>query len=75
MNTDVYTKAVLTVIALCLAGILIQNAVTKSFAQQGDQRTVQKVTICDEQGHACVPIYNGGSSYQAGLGVAIVNNH
>jgi hypothetical protein len=73
MKTDLYTKSVLTVIAACLIGILFQHGIKSSFADQPG--IVQKVTICDPQGDQCVPLYSGGSSFQTGLGVAIVNNH
>jgi hypothetical protein len=73
MKTDFYTKAVLTVIAGCLMGILFQNGIKKSFADEPG--VVQKVAICDQQGDQCVPIYSGGSDFQSGLGVAVVNNH
>jgi hypothetical protein len=43
MQTDLYTKAVLTVIAFSLATIALQHAVPSAFAQSG----IQKVAICD----------------------------
>ncbi len=47
MKIDLYTKVVLTVIAISLVGILIQGSVRPSFAQgQG----LIKVTICDPEG-------------------------
>lgn len=44
MQTDFYTKAILTVIALALSTIAIQGAIPSAFAQGG---AVQKVVICD----------------------------
>jgi hypothetical protein len=43
MKTDLYTKAVLTVIAISLATIALQHALPSAFAQSG----IQKVAICD----------------------------
>ena len=42
MNTDRYTKAVLTVIAISLATIALQHTIPSAFAQ-----SITKVTICD----------------------------
>jgi hypothetical protein len=35
MTTDLYTKAVLTVIALALSAIALQHSLTPAYAQQG----------------------------------------
>ena len=43
--TDRYSKIVLTVIAIALVCIVVQNAVTSLNAQTG----VQRVAICDPQ--------------------------
>ena len=43
MKTDLYTKAVLTIIALALSVIALQHTIPTAFAQNG----IQKVTICD----------------------------
>jgi hypothetical protein len=43
MKTDFYTKFVLTVIALALSTIALQNSLTPAYAQSG----IQKVVICD----------------------------
>jgi hypothetical protein len=75
MTNDLYTKSVLTVIALSLLGIMVQHGIGTSFAGQSGSDFVQKVAICDVNGKQCVPLYNGGSMFQAGLGVAVVNNH
>ena len=42
MQTDLYTKAVLTVIALALSAIALQNTIPSAFAQS----TLTKVIIC-----------------------------
>jgi hypothetical protein len=43
MQTDLYTKAVLTVIALALSAIALQHAIPSAFAQSA---TIQRVMIC-----------------------------
>jgi hypothetical protein len=48
MTTDLYTKAVLTVIALSLATIALQHVIPSAFAQSG----IQKVMICDPKDHS-----------------------
>ena len=45
MKTDLYTKFVLTVIALALSVIAIQQTLTPAYAQSN----IQKVVICDPQ--------------------------
>ncbi len=49
MKLDAYTKGVLTVIALALVTLAIQNAIQPAVAQGG----VQKVTICMQDGGNC----------------------
>jgi hypothetical protein len=53
MQTDLYTKAVLTVIALALSGIAIQLTTKDAHAQQGGFRFTESgalmVTPCDFQ--------------------------
>ncbi|MCA3322649.1 MAG: hypothetical protein INF75_05710 [Roseomonas sp.] len=49
MKLDAYTKGVLTVIALALVTLAIQNAIQPAVAQSG----VQKVTICTQDGRNC----------------------
>lgn len=49
MKIDIYTKAVLTVIALSLSAIAIQMAIGNAYAAEA----VTKVTICDELGRGC----------------------
>ena len=44
MTTDLYTKAVLTVIAIALSGIALQHAIPSAFAQSN--RPI-KVLLCD----------------------------
>jgi len=48
MKIDLYTKAVLTVIALALSAIALQHAIPSAFAQSG----IQKVMICDPKDHS-----------------------
>jgi invasion protein IalB len=45
MQTDLYTKAVLTVIALALSAIALQNAIPSAFAQ--NKKEPVKVIVCD----------------------------
>ena len=45
MKTDLYTKAVLTVIAISLSAIAVQHTIPNAFAQQNTQPI--KVMICD----------------------------
>jgi hypothetical protein len=63
MTTDLYTKAVLTVIAIALSGIAIQLTTTQAHAQvnRGHQHLFTEsgaliVAICDPNGHPS--IYN-----------------
>jgi hypothetical protein len=53
MQTDLYTKAVLTVIALALSAIAIQLTTKDAHAQQGGFRFIQNgalmVTECDPE--------------------------
>ena len=58
MQVDYYTKAVLTVIAAALTISALQNMVNVSNAQQS---SIQKVTICDENGEQCAGIASGRS--------------
>jgi hypothetical protein len=46
MKTDLYTKFVLTVIALALSAIALQNTIPSAFAQANRQPPI-KVIICD----------------------------
>jgi len=45
MTTDLYTKAVLTVIALSLVTIALQHAIPSTFAQSSERP--MKVWLCD----------------------------
>jgi len=49
MKIDIYTKAILTVIAVSLSAIAIQMAIGNAYAAGG----VTKVAICDESGKYC----------------------
>jgi len=58
MKTDLYTKAVLTIIALALSGIAIQMTTTQAHAQvnRGHQFLFSEsgaliVAVCDANGH------------------------
>jgi hypothetical protein len=62
MNIDFYTKGVLTVIALALSAIALQNAIPSASAQAYNGRSgVQLVAICNPDGKACADI---NSDYQ-----------
>jgi hypothetical protein len=62
MKSDLYTKAVLTVIALSLAIIALQHVVPSAFAQAyNSQSRVQLVAICNPDGRNCADI---NSDYQ-----------
>jgi hypothetical protein len=52
MKTDLYTKFVLTVIALALSAIALQHSIPSAFAQGN----VQKVVICDSVGVSCAQV-------------------
>jgi hypothetical protein len=60
MKIDLYTKAVLSVIALALSTIAINLAVPTAFAQG----TIQKVVICDPQDISRCAKVNGGGWLQ-----------
>jgi len=45
MSFDAYTKGILTIIAIALCALVIENAIPKSRAQDNP---LQKVQICDE---------------------------
>jgi hypothetical protein len=55
MQTDLYTKAVLTVIALALSAIALQHAIPSAFAQS----TLTKVIICESQNN-CASVDGSG---------------
>jgi hypothetical protein len=58
MTTDLYTKAVLTIIALALSAIALQHTIPSAFAQSG----VQKVIICDALTPSfCADVSTGGA--------------
>jgi hypothetical protein len=63
MKTDLYTKAVLTVIALSLATIALQHTIPSAFAQN----RITKVAICDpDQVELCASI----TGYRGAIKVA-----
>jgi hypothetical protein len=55
MKADLYTKFVLTVIALALSVIAIQQTLTPAYAQSN----IQKVVICDPQDNSTCAKVNG----------------
>ena len=59
MKTDLYTKFVLTVIALALSAIALQNTIPSAFAQTNRQPV--KVIICDPISYevSCASTWNG----------------
>lgn len=61
---DRYTKFVLTVIAVALCGILIKDGIEAAHADSG----ITKVTICDQSGNVCMPLYN---SFSGQIGVRV----
>lgn len=54
MNTDRYTKLVLTVIAMALTTLCVQNAIQVASADL--PQDVQKVAICNATGDQCVRV-------------------
>lgn len=58
MKIDIYTKAVLTVIAVSLSAIAIQMAIGNAYAAGA----LTKVEICDKEGH-CVDVSQYGQLY------------
>lgn len=54
MRVDWYTKAVLTVIAVALSAIAIQNATGTAVAQGPNQPP--RISICSEDGARCAYI-------------------
>jgi hypothetical protein len=59
MNNDVYNKGVLTVIAIALLMLLMQNSLHSSHAQSN---AVQKVVICDFN-DKCAQLLNAGPAW------------
>jgi len=55
MTTDLYTKAVLTVIAIALSAIALQHTIPSAFAQNN----LTKVIIC-ETSYNCASVENSG---------------
>ena len=53
---DKYTKAVLTVIAVCLCLITAQNFNFISTAEAFGHETIAKVQICDKTGLSCARV-------------------
>lgn len=56
MKIDIYTKAVLTVIAVSLSAMAIQMAISTAHAVE----RVTKVAICDESGRYCASVGSNG---------------
>ncbi|MCK8786642.1 hypothetical protein M0638_19895 [Roseomonas sp. NAR14] len=64
MQTDRYTKSVLTVIAAALVALVVQNAVPKAEAQN---RAVQPVALCSMSGDQCVSVGKAGPNNTVGV--------
>ena len=62
---DKYTKAVLTVIAVCL---VIQTTKDIVFIKEANASQVHKIVICDMSGSNCVGTGHRNSEKQIGLG-------
>lgn len=62
MRVDWYTKAVLTVIAIALSAIAIQNATGTAVAQGGGR--VPKMAICSEDGARCADVDAFGADFR-----------
>lgn len=60
MQTDLYTKAVLTVIAIALSAIALQHAIPSAFAQNN---SAIKVILCESTYGNCARIGGSGSLY------------
>ena len=60
MKTDIYTKIIMTVIAVALVKIAFQDtqAIKPLFAHNGSN-DVHKIAICDKGGYNCVGIDRG----------------
>jgi len=56
---DKYTKAVLTVIAVCL---VIQTAKDIAFVEPAYANQIHKIAICREDGSLCVGVDESGNS-------------
>jgi len=54
MKIDIYTKTVLTIIAVSLSVIAIRSAIPNAYASE-----VQKVVICDQGGKNCSDVFGG----------------
>ena len=59
MKIDLYTKGILTVIALSLVVMAFKDIdpISKAFAHGGD--VVHKIAICDQNGYRCTKVVNG----------------
>jgi hypothetical protein len=57
MNVDKYTKGVLTIIAIALTTLCIQNSIKDAVAASGGG--VQKVVLCTQDGQKCAYIVDG----------------
>ncbi len=65
MKTDLYTKAVLTVIALALSAIALNQSIPSAFAQN---KGVVKVAICDKNDpDRCAQIFSDSYGDQFGF--------
>ena len=66
---DKYTKAVLTIIAVCL---VIQTGKDIVFVEPAYANQVQKMAICREDGTACAGIYPASWATKRGGGGMII---
>ena len=65
MKTDLYTKAVLTVIALALSAIALNQSIPSAFAQN---KGVVRVAICDKNDpDRCAQIFSDRFQEQFGF--------
>jgi len=72
MKIDLYTKTVLTVIAIALSAVAFQNIIPNADAQLSSQ--VQKVELCTEEGN-CTMLYTNESSGEGNYVVGVSDLH
>ena len=62
MKIDLYTKSMLTIIAVGIVALVIQNFTTSAEAQFGN-RGIQKVALCARVVDKCVEYYDADKSF------------
>ena len=73
MKSDLYTKAILTVIALALLVIALQLTIPSAFAQNNG---IIKVAICDpNHPNSCAGIYSSKYGKVSGFITFVPGNH